>query len=624
MSKEKEGRKKIKAKINAIKKMGGDLKNYTEKNYDNFLDNVSDLDSGIPSKVDSFLSSSKSKINNKTNFFGDILDLGNSFINNVQPVTDSDTLYGTNRLKKHANNAVKLTLKETKSIILNNVQKAFFAGDGICGSEAPIPNDNMTIKPQDFDFLNVLTIDPSSSMGKIVYESDKPSNKVKFNQHLYNTFSDPYDFTSVNEKTLFSLDWNESNQEYNVTGLKQNISEIKVADFLNDYYSSIEMINFEHVVKTAVSLTTQGDGTETKLFNMSLNNVERLLDRLFSLCPGGGNGLFESNPSSLYDETEDSFENYFDFDRVDDVNMENEDARLRRVLKFKDCDNFEIPVDASLIGDFSYLAQTTNNIEELVDSTLERAAATACELSGGRFNLPDLSLSIKNLYILNLPKALICTILSPKIFFPIILLYKQLRASIIEAADTVKEFIKALGKMFKSIILEIFWKFIREFWNFIKPDLIKFLMNLAQRIIKEKYRKYVLIVTSLLAFLTQLIKSSSCESLYTAIDTAINSTLSGGISTSIPNLLLAMSKLRSGFSQERASVEVIEYMESMGIDTGDIYGEPNEIIGMVKSIISGTESENTKNGLYQGVNDGFYLGTFYFPPGIIKTNSIKS
>ena len=85
-----------------------------------------------------------------------------------------------------------------------------------------------------------------------------------------------------------------------------------------------------------------------------------------------------------------------------------------------------------------------------------------------------------------------------------------------------------------------------------------------------------------------------------------------------------MSKFRSGFSQERATVEIIQYMESLGIDTGDIYGEPNEIVGLVRSIVTGTESENLKNGVYQGVNDGFYLGSLYFPPGVIKTNSIKS
>lgn len=625
MAGKKESKKKVKSSINAIKLIEGDKVKKIGKVYDNFLDNVSDLDNTNATKIDDFLSSTKSKINTKTSFFEDILDISNSFINTIGNGTNSGSLSGANRLKKHANNAIKSTIMDVKSIVLDNVQKSLFAGDGICGASTPIPNDTMTIKPQDFDFLNVLTINPESSMGKVVYESNKSSNKLKFNNELYNTFTTPYDFTSISQKTLFSLEWNSVNQEYNVTGLKQNIAEIKVSDFLNDYYSSIEMINFEHVIKTSLFLTIQGDGSETKLFSTSLNTAERLLNRIFRSCPGGGSGLFESNPTTSFDESDDTIESYYDFDRVDDVNMEDEDSRIRRVLKFKDCDNFEIPVESSLMGDFTYLAQTTNNIEELVDTTLERSAAIACEQSGGRFNLGDFSLSIKNLYILNLPKALIYSVLSPKMFFPIILLYKQLRASIIQATDTVKEFMRALGKMFNEIIKGIFWKFIKEFWRLIKPDLVKFLTNIAQRVIKEKYKKYIIIVTSLISFLTELLSNPNlCENIYGLIEKTINSTLSGGSSTSVPNLLLAMSKFRSGFSQERATVEIIQYMESLGIDTGDIYGEPNEIVGLVRSIVTGTESENLKNGVYQGVNDGFYLGSLYFPPGVIKTNSIKS
>lgn len=621
MSKKNESKKKVKSAINAIKTISSDKIKNVGKTYDNFLDNTSNLDNTIAKKVDGFLGQTSSKINNKTSFFEDIVDIANSFINNV----GNDNQDGTNRLKNHAEKAIKLAIKDAKSIVLNNVQKSLFAGDGICGGNTLIPEDEMTIRPNEFDFLNVLTIDPSSSMGKIVYEPNTVSTKTKFNYDLYDTFSNDYDFTSVGGKNLFSLNWDVVNQQYNVTGLKQNLTDINVGDFLNDYYSSIDITNFDHVIKTAVSLTVQGDGSETKLFNVGLNNAERLMNRLFSLCPSGGSGLFESNPTTSFNETEDEIEMFYDFDRVDDINMENEDSRLRRVLKFKDCDNFEIPVEPSLIGDFSYLAQTTNKIEELVDLTLERSSAIASENSGGRFNLSDFSISIKNLYILNLPKALIYSILSPKIFFPIILIYKQLRSSIIQLTDTVKDYMRALGKLFNNIILEFFWKFIKEFWGLIKPDLVKFIANLAKQIIKEKYRKYVIIVSSLLSFLTELLTNPNlCENVFGLVEKTINTALNGGISTNIPNLLLAMTKFRGGFSQERATVEIVQYMESLGIDTGDIYGEPNEIISFAKSLVGGIEAENLKNGVYQGVNDGFYIGSLYFPPGIIKTNSIKT
>jgi hypothetical protein len=622
MSKLTETKKRIITKLDVIKKTNDDSTQERQSSYDNFLNNVDDLDKKIGGSLDGFLNKIKTKKNNKSNIFSDLLDLSNSFISANEPILNGDKLMSTNRLKKHAENSVKNTLKASKSIISDNVKNYFFINEGICGGDTPIEEDVIRISPKEFDFLNILTMDPSSSMGSIIYEGDEQNNnKVKFNRHLYEAFNSPFEFISTNNKHLFDISWVTQDQEYEISNLKQGEEIIKAGDFIDDYYSSIETVQFSNVVKTALLLTVQGDGTETKLFNSSLNNLERLLNKLFTLCPQNNPTIKESNPTALFNEDDILSEEYFDFNNIEGIDIDNEDARLRKVLKFKDCENYEIPVDTTIMEDFSYLATTKNYLEK-IESSLQQSALNACEESGGRFKLEDLSVSIKNSYILNLPKALIAQIIGPKVFFPIVVLVKQLKKDILNTINGAMEFMKALSKLFTKIITELFNVFVKSFWGFLKPDLIKFLTKIGEKILKEKYRKYVKIIKSLIRFLTDIIESNSCDSLFGGIEKVIDNVLVGNKTISIPNLLLTMARFRDGFSDERAILNIVENLEKMGISTAPIYGENNNLIALSSAIVKGIKEEEDTNGKKEGTNLPVRGPGFYIPGGIISIVSI--
>jgi hypothetical protein len=130
-------------------------------------------------------------------------------------------------------------------------------------------------------------------------------------------------------------------------------------DFFDDYFSSITFPDISGVTKSAMLLTIQGDKTESLDFNVSLNKLDRLLNKLFAICgqQTNRNSIKNQNPTDLFDENEEDIESYFDFDNTDEVDFEAEDARIRGVLKFVDCDNFEIPVNKNNIEDFVYFVQ---------------------------------------------------------------------------------------------------------------------------------------------------------------------------------------------------------------------------------------------------------------------------
>ena len=67
--------------------------------------------------------------------------------------------------------------------------------------------------------------------------------------------------------------------------------------------------------------------------------------------------LKKQNAVDMFNQSEEDIEFYFDFDDVEGIDLDDEDLRYRRVLRFKDCYNFEIPADDTHIEDFIYLTK---------------------------------------------------------------------------------------------------------------------------------------------------------------------------------------------------------------------------------------------------------------------------
>ena len=69
------------------------------------------------------------------------------------------------------------------------------------------------------------------------------------------------------------------------------------------------------------------------------------------------------------------------------------------------------------------------------------------------------------------------SVLSPKMFFPITLMYKIFKD--INNVIPVKDLMKTLCNLFFNIIKDVLWIFIKMFWGFIKKDLLEFVATIA-------------------------------------------------------------------------------------------------------------------------------------------------
>lgn len=623
MSKVKDTKSKLKSKLEAIKKINDDPNSFSDNIANKYL---KDLPSSevYGKKIDDFLNKNKSKKDNKKDIFEDLIEIAEGFLTKNSNIQSNDKLFTKGRLKQHGINASLKTVEVGKEIVLDNVKKTFFAGDGICGTNYLLSGTTIQIKPEEIDFLNLLTVNPTTPVGKIVYEPTSPDKgKEKVNRELYSSFNGvPYLFNTNSNNTLFSMSWNQTNQLWDVTGF----SGKNVENFFQDYYSNIEIPDINTILKNTMLMTISGgEGSgENISFNKSLNDLNRLVKKLFSVCGSEkDNSLLKNqNATDLFNENDDNIESYFDFDDVEGIDVDDEDARLRKVLRFTDCENFEIPVNGTTISDFVYFSGK-KNLNDLIDTTLNRVSTQAYLSSDSSIPQINFNINLINSFILNLPKSIISSLLSPKIFLPILIVYKVVR-SITGQVLNVKDLMKQLSKLFTTIIKDVFWKFIREFWKLVKIDLISLLSKIIKKIFKNKKNRYLTILKVLIAFLIKILneKIDNCYSLFTSIINAINTALSTRSPLQIPGLLLMLSDKLPGYSQDRAFMNIIERLESAGINTGPIYGESSNLSSLVKSIIDGNIEEIDQNSFVKITLQGGILpgptGGVVIPPGIIS------
>ena len=622
MSKLKDTKARLQSKLEVIKKINDDPNSLMDSLSDKLLKDLPSTDQLFGKKLDDFLNKAKRKKENKKDIFGDLIEIAEGFLSSGKKVESSDKLLSKGKLKQHALTAGKRTLDSSKEIVTSSVKKAFFAGDGICGANLTLSGINVEIKPEEIDLMNILTVDPTTSTGQIVYEQQSPNKgKEKVNRELYSIFSGgTYQFDSNSNNTLFKAQWNQSTQVFNVT----DFNGLNVETFFNDYYSTIELPDIQHITKTAMLMTIQGDGSDNPLFNKGMNNINRLLQKLCAICgtPTKKDELKNQNAVDMFNETDEDIESYFDFDDVEGIDLDDEDSRFRKVLKFKDCDNFETPVNPTTIEDFVYFSNK-KPLNELVDSTLGRTATQAYLDSESSIPPINFNLNLMNLFILNLPKALISSLLTPKVFLPIVIVYKVVK-SITNQAINVKTLMKMLSKLFNTIISQLLWRFLQEFWKLVKIDLIAYVIKIVKKILKNKFKRYLTILKSLIAFLLKILeeKIDNCYALFSAVIAAITAALSANISLKIPGILLLLSERLPGYSQDRAFMNIMERVSASGVKTGPVFGETNNIGTLVKSIIDGHTEEMDQNSFVKIALKGGALpgpsGGAVIIPGLIS------
>lgn len=631
----KDKKSKFKAQIEAIKRFNDNNENVDNKNSPPLFSELNVDNKVIGKKISDFDDKIKSKKLHYKNVYEDLLkDVENLFSfkkpKNQKPFDElrKDFSFNSHQtiVKQHAQDSAYDTTKDFKNIIQKTAKKILFTSDfgGLdCGVTTPITVSSISLKPNEFDFLDVLKINPTTSTGKVVYESDKNTSFVKMNKELFNLFDDPtgYTFNSVKNETIFDVNWNEGTQEFNFTNLNTNMGTID--KLLTNYYSSIEYPNPDDVMKNVMFLVLNGGGDESAVLNKQINDLNRSLTKIFSSCNASALSTdpLQANPNNQFSENDIDPESFFDFDDVEGIDLDDESLRLEKVLKFRDCGDFTIPANSEIFTDYLYFSSKNKNI---IDETLKNAAKDAYNSADSGIPLANFQANIINQFILELPKAMVMSIMTPKVLLPIVIAYKLTKGSVNETLENGKTIVKRLYKFFETLIKEIYWTFINHFWNRIKKEIIIFLKDVASYIIKRYLERHLKIIRSLIKLLN-LIPSGdfkNCKGIYDAILQliALATTPIPGSALPTPGPLLHLSDLLPGYSNDRALINIAQKLETNGITTGPLYGQDNNILSFVKSIIDGHQDEMDENSFVETVLKPIVVGTppIPLPPFILR------
>jgi hypothetical protein len=517
-------------------------------------------------------------------------------------------------------------VEELKPQILKLLQEEILNAAGCSQDQTYTPGQTLYIKIPSIDYLGQLKVDPTSDVGLAIYEEPNltyPTNPFPMNKELYNRiqninqafsiqYSSQYQGTST--QNLFDIEYTELDN-FNIPGnyykvtLANRVTGNKIKEFLKDYFTTIEIIDFKNIFANIMNQLTgvisfkKGDGKgdlgeyyKTILF----------FQRIMGLCVDNTKEIDVSGTAKV-SELNNIDDSFFELTEVD-LNFIDQQVSnvIQGVAEFTECDNVKLPInpDALIeaINNLIFVPGTNNN------NTIENAIDITNSITENPDWLP-LQINLDADFIKEFPKAVVFSILSPKVLLPLAIVLSAVGKTILNTIDTFPKFIRAFVEFFAQLATKIQALFVKIIFDLVVKDIKKLIQDILVDIQSEKNKKryaVILSLSQLLVTIANIVKDfRECKNV---IDSLLNSLklVSKGLGNQLPLPLLLASKFLSGFSATRAYLNTIEEFEKLGIQTGPMSdGSPNKFMAAVKALIDSTDKEEAENGQVQVACEGF-------------------
>jgi hypothetical protein len=538
--------------------------------------------------------------------------------------------------------------------------------------------DGIYVPVQSLDLSSLLKSPVSSKLGQISYEKPDPSvtsgifrpyeGKEPFpmnkemnlrldNSNLGRSYYQEYGkyYQGKSGLPLFDFVYSKTNQYginqdcYRIALINKPVNSLivpgttagetinKVGEFLNDYYSTIKLIDTVDVAKALVDIIS---GAISIKSNLSAQQIEQgttfelILQRILGLCFDSRREIDVSGVSKIA-ELDGVDKSFFELTEVDLRNIENKTANIQNgVMEFEDCDNVKLPVD------YETLVDELIGLRDIIDvlgtnaqvSAVSGILDTIYENPEWKVFLPtnfNLDIAVNKEILKQIPLAVASAVLSPKVLLPIFTLLQVVESgakntynnAVTDVNSTIQTGNTPLGevnniinnsidflKVFQNFNIQVVSKigaiFLKELYNVLKKDLINLLSSVIKDVEKSaKLKKYATILryVNILLAVSQLIQDyRKCKSLISDILILLK-TIYGKANGNIPLPLLMLSEFLPGTSPERATINTIELLQSFGMPTDVLPdGSPNLMALFNFATHKGSDDEETENGKTEG------------------------
>lgn len=369
-----------------------------------------------------------------------------------------------------------------------------------CGVEPSITSDmilnGVTFNLKDIDPISVLSIDPLSDKGNLVYfDNDNGLNSDDYNVFLYtiiksavsaniNSANGTWKDSDGNE--IFKLTYTEHNQttsESNQINIKIDSSyqDEKLSAFISEYLDSVKLFNNTQLLSSIFD-----DILGSKIFSYSKTKeqiaAEKLIEKLIE------NILNNVDEDDVIDDSFYSFSN----DVYNDI-LETSERKKKGILKYDGDEQIDATINENEIMSYMVALKDTNSTKitqqtQIIKDAIDNITNKLVEQN----NISDkdkfaLKLDFIKKIIEKLMTTITTYIFSPKIIYLFIMTSKLL--GINDSGDIV-QFIKNNINIYKIIITKIRDIIITEITNKILNMIAPMITQVVTILTKEKMVTY--------------------------------------------------------------------------------------------------------------------------------------
>jgi hypothetical protein len=527
-----------------------------------------------------------------------------------------------NNTKQYLKKSFVKAIKELQPKIIELLNQEVIKTIG-CSQDQTYINQTLYIRVKAIDLQNLLREDPASDIGKVLYEKEDVqffNYPFAMNKELYNriqNINQPFStvagqsYKGKSGQELFDITYVESYVDtttlQTIQGsffkidLKNRVSVNKITEFLKDYYSTITFIEYKNFfanlmnqLSGAISIQ-KGDG---KLDLGDFQKVLLILQRILGLCFDKTKEIDVSGTAKL-SESDGIDESFFEFTEIDlrIIDQTISDIKLG-VVEFEECDTVKLPVNSSdiltAINNLNFEGDDNNN-------AIDQSSNITDVLTENPGWFP-LKINIDLSFLKEFPKAVVMTLLSPKVLLPLFIAIKALGENVDNQINSFMDFVKQFKSFIVSLTSKISALFIEILVDIIKKDIKNLIRSIISDITNEKLRLRLEVIRSLtevlLAVLNLVKDFRECKSVIDEL-LGLLKLANKGFGNSIPYPLLLSSELLDGYSSTRAFLNVIGEFEKLGLPTGPMPdGSPNLMLASIKGMMDGMDKEEAQNGKY--------------------------
>ena len=501
--------------------------------------------------------------------------------------------------------------------IFDTLQKESINSLGCSAQQSYDGTQSLYIKVKSTDLLNLLKRNPNDEVAAVAYEKTPPTSSTipySMNREMWERLQNlnvPESFYGASGQKLFEISYVQQDGN-GITGdffkikLESKVNGVnKVGDFLTDYYKAIQIVDTNNLFSQLMDQISGAISIDAKLGYGELDEKNKfvlILQRILGLCFDSKREI-DITGNSKVAELDGIDESFFEFTDIDLRYIENTISNIQNgVVEFEDCDNIKLPVDSKSILESLIKFNSITNVkdeEELANQL------TTILTQNDKWKLPnsiDINVSVDLSFLINMPKAIMMALLSPKVLLPIMIMSKAIGQTVADTVESLMDFMKAFKKYVIALMSKIGAVFVQELFQIIKRDIKRLVGEILKDIKKEKVLKVysiILVLVELILLVARFIDDwRKCKSVVDEILALLN--LVRGKGASIPSPLLAASELLDGYSESRGFINVISEYQKIGLPTGVMPdGSPNLMLQAKFAEIKGHQKEQNENGKVQ-------------------------